>query len=268
MPDLTAFLDGHEGTAALDFVVNGAFTRMMVGNETIDGDEFQVTHSNFNYADHISETLPGKTGEAFIVVPDLNGRPRRLVVYPEFSPGAYVLNAQGQRTEFQTGDTVVASVDTGTVSFSRRDGALPARIVTGLIIDGSSRLPAELSTNIVHAQTPDKRLSWGVCAAPERLRAALVITDFASVKGGFPENGTMELRAYSAVNHAYLSATLSASDMPALSKGISFADLLPGLATHLGGQTGYFSLYSDYGGLFCYTLLEGSNGSLSFEHCF
>jgi hypothetical protein len=268
MPDLETFLGSQEGTAGLDFVVNGAFTRLMVGNETIDGREFQVTHSNFNYADHISEALPGNAEQAFIVIPDLNDRPRRVIVYPEVSSGAYVLETEKTRTAFKSGDMVVSPVSTGTLTFSRHDGALPARIVTGLIIDGPARLPAELSTNIVHARTPDKRLSWGVCAAPERLRTALVITDFAQIKGGFPANGTMELRAYSPVNHSYIAATLSASDMPALNRGVDFADMLPGLAEHLAGQTGYFTLYSDYGGLFCYTLLEGPNGSLSFEHCF
>lgn len=55
-------LDGREGTAALDFVVNGAFTPMLAGNETAGGREFQATHSNLNYADHRTEDLSDASG--------------------------------------------------------------------------------------------------------------------------------------------------------------------------------------------------------------
>jgi hypothetical protein len=265
---LAGFLGGREGTAALDFQVNGAFTRMMVGNETTSGDEFQVTHSNFNYADHVSEALPDSVGEAFMVIPDLGGRNRRVIVYPEFQPGAYVMTTANKQTSFEPGDLVIAPVGTETVAFSRRDGALPARIVTGLIIDSDgARLPSEISLNVFHARKPDKRLSWGACASSERLTASLVATDFTPVKGAFPANSTMEVRAYSAVNHDVLTVKLGATDMSALSKGIPFDDLFPGLAAHLGGETGYYTLYSDYGGLFCYTMLRKS-GSVSLEHSF
>ncbi len=264
---LEEFLGGGEGTAALDFVVNGAFTRLMVGNETRE--EFQVTHSNFNYADHITEALPDSVGEAYMMIPDLGGRARRVVVYPEFSPGAYTMKDRGAATHFKPGDLVLKPVEAGTLTFSRQDGALPARIVTGLMINGNgARLPAEISLGVHHAKRPDKRLSWGPCAAPDRLQTSLVVTDFAPAKGVFPANGTMEVRAYSAINHAHLAATLGAADMPALSRGIPFSDIFPTLTQHLGGQTGYFTCYSEYGGLLCYTLVEGPAGSISLEHSF
>jgi hypothetical protein len=265
--DLEAFLDAHDGTAGLDFTVNGAFTRLMVGNET--SDEFQVTHSNFNYADHVTEALPDSVGEAYMLIPDLGGRRRRVIVYPEFSPGTYVMKDSNVTKAFKSGDMIHTPVETGTLTFSRQDGALPARIVTGLLIgsDGA-RLPAEISLGVYHAKRPDKHLSWGLCAAPDRLRASLVVTDFAPVKGAFPANNTIEVRAYSSINHEHLAATLSAADMPALSRGMPFCDIFSGLAEHLGGQTGYFTCYSEYGGLLCYTLVEGPGGSLSLEHSF
>jgi hypothetical protein len=265
--DLTAFLRGKEGTAALDFQVNGAFTRLLVGNET--GTEFQVTHSNFNYSDHETEALPDAVGEAYMIIPDLNGRTRRVIVYPEFSPGAYALATTQRTVTFASSETVIVPVETETIRFSRRDGALPARIVTGLIVDGGQgQLPAEISLGVFHAKKPDKRLSWGVCAARSRLPSSLVVTDLGQIKGVFPVGGTMELRAYSAVNHDVMTAVLGAEDLDALSKGVAFDDLFPGLAGHLGGETGYYTLYSDYGGLFCYSLIHGENGSISLEHSF
>jgi len=267
MPDIVKFLDGREGMASVDFHVNGAFTRMLVGNETAD--EFQVTHSNFNYSEHVTENLPASLTEAFMIIPGLHGRRRQVVVYPEFSPGQYTMSADGQRTQFAPGESVIQTVNDEIITFARQDGVLPARIVTGLIVDADGvRLPAEISLNVFHGNKPDKRLSWGICAAPDRLRTALVVTDLAPLKGGFPADGTMELRAYSAIRHDYLSTTLHAADMARLKQGVPFEDLIPGLAAHLGGATGFFSLYSDYGGLFCYTMIHGAHGSLSLEHSF
>ncbi|MEQ8507879.1 MAG: hypothetical protein RIB43_02675 [Rhodospirillaceae bacterium] len=266
---LSAFLGGREGTASLDFMVNGAFTRMLVANETVDATEFQATHSNFNYADHVTEALPDSIGHAYMFIPKLQACDKKVIVYPEFSEGQYLLETQNRKIPFQNGDCVVEPVNAEELKFSRDDGALPARIVTGLILEGkSAQLPAEISLNVLHAKKPDKRLSWGVCAASDRLKCYLVVTPMPPLKGAFPSEGSMELRAYSATNHDVLSVKFGSSDIDRLSAGIAFDDIFPSLGAHLAGQTGYFTLYSEYGGLICYTMLSAQNGNVSLEHSF
>src|SRR5690606_17187134 len=119
------------------------------------------------------------------------------------------------------------------------------------------------SLGVFHAKWPQKCLAWGVCAPPGRLRSSLVVTDLAPVKGAFPQNGTIELRVYSAANHDMLSVKLSAHDLEALKSGVDFETLIPGLACHLSGELGYYTLYSEYGGLLCYTLLQSPRGGIS-----
>ena len=45
--NLVEFLDNKPGNCAISYKLSGGFTRLVVGNETIKGDEFQVLHSNF-----------------------------------------------------------------------------------------------------------------------------------------------------------------------------------------------------------------------------
>ena len=56
--NLTDFLKNQPGNCAIAYKLSGGFTRLVVGNETIKGDEFQVLHSNFNYSRH----YPGYVG--------------------------------------------------------------------------------------------------------------------------------------------------------------------------------------------------------------
>ena len=48
--ELLEFLVGQAGNISLSFDLSGAFTRMLIGNES--NSETQVTHSNFNYSMH------------------------------------------------------------------------------------------------------------------------------------------------------------------------------------------------------------------------
>ncbi|MGH6653511.1 MAG: hypothetical protein ACREB7_20550, partial [Sphingopyxis sp.] len=50
-PEIRNFLAGEPGNLAVKFRLSRAFARLLVANETIDGKDLQVTHSNFNYTD-------------------------------------------------------------------------------------------------------------------------------------------------------------------------------------------------------------------------
>ena len=46
--DLISFLDGDYGSASIRYSLGGAFTRMLIGWKSKNG-QITVTHSNFNY---------------------------------------------------------------------------------------------------------------------------------------------------------------------------------------------------------------------------
>ena len=48
-PDLVEFLDGKEGTCSIDYELNKSFTRLLLGWESPDKSQLQVTHSKCHY---------------------------------------------------------------------------------------------------------------------------------------------------------------------------------------------------------------------------
>ena len=84
--NLTEFLAGMPGSASLDFIVEAAFTRMLVGWKSNDGQELQVTHSNFNYSAHETDFVdpgPGETPYALMKLPEVPFEVQ-AVVYPDY----------------------------------------------------------------------------------------------------------------------------------------------------------------------------------------
>ena len=81
--NLTSFLDGEVGNCAIKYELNGGFTRLVVGNETIDGNEFQVLHSNFNYGRHDPGYVDDEPG--YFSFPYTEAHERQFVHLDSFS---------------------------------------------------------------------------------------------------------------------------------------------------------------------------------------
>lgn len=270
LPDLETFLQGQPGNAALSFQLTDGFTRMLVGNETCDQRDMQVTHSNFNYSIHRTDTLSGGKQAAFMTIPHLPEFANEVVVYPDSDPGEYIVEtgtngsltfAHGRPLAFP----LVPSVGENLV-FRKVTGELPSRIVTALRVQPETGvLPAECSLGVIHDKRPPKRFWWGLCGGPEGVSSRLIATYLPEIYGDASSH-PIHLKLYSARQVEPLDLTLSGPEQ--LLAGVPLTTLFPEANDFLGDGYGWFTLYSDYPGYFLYTTLEKTSGSISLEHGF
>ena len=268
--DLLAFLDGHTGNASLSFVLGESFTRMLVGNESQDGSDCQVTHSNFNYSRHETDSVAGDHA-AFMRIPRLGDRPRRVLIYPDCDPGQYQVEGAGPRRGFSSDEALSLPVPGGAAClvFRKRDGRLPTRIVTALVCAGADDLlPAECSLGVLTHLQPPKRTWWGLCAADGDKRSALVIHDVPEVHGGMPADARFTVRLFSSQGHATLERQFSAPELARFDDGVDLDEIFADAAGFLAGDLGYYMVTSDYGGLSCYSTLRNGRGGFTLEHGF
>jgi hypothetical protein len=266
IPGLTKFLKGEVGAASIDLDMGESFTRMLVGNETSDTD-FQVTHSNFDYSDHVTDHLEDQG--AFMCAPSCGVSGKKIIVYPDASAGSYVISRQGLSRKFASGDLVLQD---GTTSqemyeFRRSDGPFPSRLVTGMIIPNDG-IDNECSLGVLTHLQPKKRFWWGTCAADERRGSKLVVHDMPDIYGGFLPNSTIEISLYSSTGSTPLKRTMDRTDLAHLDGGAGISDMFSDAKNFLNGDFGYFTMFSDYGGLTAYTLFDNHRGSRALEHAF
>ncbi len=266
--DLASFLDGQPGQASLDFKLGGGFSRMLVGNERLDGSDMQVTHSNFDYSRVPTDFSP-ESAKGYVVVPACRGLRKRVVVYPDCHAGTYAHDAHPAQA-FNAGQTQwLDAADNQVISFSRLDGPMPTRLVTGLEVSGAGHcIPGECSSGVVTALQPPKRMWWGSVAPDSTATTHLVAHDLVDVYGGLPQDAVMELALYSAHQMIALKAQLTAGDLARLSAGLALHEIWPQAQEHLGGGLGYYTAFCAYGGLTYYSLMTRSSGSVCLEHGF
>lgn len=270
--DLVSFLGGGCGHASLRFEVCNSFTRMLIGNEQVNGDDFQVTHSNFDYRQHGTDLVDAAEQVAYMVVPAMKGQRRRLIVYPQSFPGAYEVSNPGSgfHRKFQSGEPLFADVAEGTQTFRfrRLDGPFPTRLVTAIELrQRDGLLPTECSLGVLTVLQPRKRYWWGICSATE-VDSLLVLHDLKEIYGGIAPNDKLEIALYSSRSREPARVSLTADRLAEFERGIPFSEVFRNAAEHLDGDYGYFTLFHQYGGLTAYTLASRPSGSLSFEHGF
>lgn len=272
-PGLPEFLGERPGYAKLSFVSSG-FTRMLVGNESLTGDDLQVTHSNFDYTEQKTDKLESKEDKAYMRVPSCQSFSREVIVYPEADFGRYQIQSHGEQIEFESGKPGRIPVKLGhdqqqVLSFSKINEPLPTRIVTGLVLQKSSnRIPNECSLGVITPLQPPKRLWWGPLLETTGVSSRLVIHDLPEIYKGMAKNQNFSIRVFSSTKQGFLEKSYPASELSRFSGGVLFTEIFPELLGHTGGEAAYYTMYSDYGGLTCYTLFEKEGGSLCLEHGF
>ncbi|MBS0531258.1 MAG: hypothetical protein JSS22_17995 [Proteobacteria bacterium] len=267
---LAAFLNGQLGDASINLTLGEGFTRMLVGNERCGGTDFQVTHSNFDYSDHRTDHLDERQG-AFMCAPSCGITDKRVVIYPDASQGRYMMSCGNDIVSFASGELVTRKTGSAqeTFEFRRDDGPFPSRLVTGLIVPNDGDLiDNECSLGVITPLQPKKRFWWGVCSADDKRASKLIVHDLPDVFGGILNNSTIELSLYSSTGNKPLKRVLDKSDLGVLDKGVDFADLFSEAPSFLNGDFGYFTMFSDYGGLSAYTLFNNRRGSHALEHGF
>lgn len=268
--DLEDFLDGQPGNAALTYELCDSFTRMLVGNETKNGQELQVTHSNFNYSMHQSDKV--ESGDsAYMNVIDVPLRNPEVIVYPDSSPGDYTVSSSNFKYEFNNLKRLQFSVKPGELLvFKSKSGVLPTRIVTAFsgAPSGDAVLPFECSLGIHHNEYPMKRSHWGVTIDGDTVRGRLILQHQDELFG-VPGAGTKTtIFLQSSKRKEKIKRDLSAEELRQLHHGNYLSEIFPEAKAFLGGDYGYFYLMTDYPGLQCYSTLENSHGSLTLEHAF
>ncbi len=268
-PELATLLAGGTGFAQLSFQLGESFTRMLVGHESTDGRDCQVTHSNFNYRVHQTNLLPETIDRCFMYVPSMGRDGKSLVIYPDANEGEYVASWDGQAKTFRSGDGFEAPIEGGMVEVRRNDGPMPSRVVAAIAFAGAQgALPAEISLGVVSVEQPPKRLWWGPIQWNDARKSRLVLHDLPAVYGAPAEGATVAISLYGAQPGAPLKTTLPLSELPAFERGIPLDTLFPDAATKLGGQPGYYTAFSEYPGLTAYTVTESATGSCTVEHGF
>lgn len=269
LPGLADFLGPEHGNARLSFELCRAFTRLLIGNERIDGSEFQITHSNFDYRAHESD-LADEGASAYMPVPDAGLSRRQVIVYPDIEPGSYRLReANGDVHDFEGGTRLQFDAGPGDVEFARKDGALPSRVPTGFAGQGRpGQLTFECSLGVLHNKRPSKRMWWGTVGTEADYTSKLVAVELKGVYGEMANDVPISVKIYSSRKPDYLETELARDDLDRLNVGIPIRELFPDAAEFLDGDFGYYSCSSDYGGLFLFSTLEHPNGSVSIEHGF
>ena len=268
---LAEFLGGGVGTGALQFDVQRSFPRMLIGNEARDGSDFQANHSCFNFNTQPTDYLDPNDDRVGKFFPGPLDRDREFMVYPHSVPGRYRLTHGGRTIEHHNGKITRVDMAGGPrwVEVVREDGDMPTRFHMGMVVNNQAgRIPCECVFTAINKLEPRKRFHWGFCAADDRRRSRFIILDYEPLFGGVPEDVNATLQVYSSRNSDALEMKLSADLIRQLDKGMYFDDLFPQARAHLGGDFGYFKLFTDYGGLICYTQTENNTGSTCLEHSF
>jgi hypothetical protein len=271
MPDIGEFLDGRPGQASLSFKLSGGFTRMLVGNEIPDGSDIQVTHSDFNFNVHSTDQVSDADMQGLLRVPELQGLDRWVVVYPEQDPGEYEVSGTGCNVRFESGEHLQldATGTDGLFAFDRVGGALPTRINTGIGYALSRDfLPTEPSLGVMHKEVPPKRMTWGPCILSDDLDTLVIAHAYDTIFGPVPNDAEFCFRLYSATHDGYLEQIVENPDLEAFDAGVALDAIFPDARTYLDGEYGYFTLYTEYGGLKAYVLVRNGSGSTTLEHCF
>mgnify|MGYP001315412078 CR=1 FL=1 len=268
-PEIVEFLSGSPGNVTLSYKLANSFTRMLVGNETLDQSEMQVTHSNFNYAKHTTDFLDSED-VAFMTVPPIGSTNLGVVIYPGFQSGNYgavygedeVLFSDGMRLEFP--------VKGGVIYFNKKDGLLPTRIVTALTgrLEASNCvLPFECSLGVFHTQSPPRGTHWAVVTADSKYRSRLIAVHYPEIYEN-NEDGKYDIWLYSSKNMSTLHKSVTAENLEDFRTGVYISDIFPEAESFLDGDFGYFYLKSPYVGLIIYSTIESTTGSMTLEHSF
>lgn len=269
-PDLSHWLVGQVANANISFAVSDAFTRLLVGNESLDGLDYQITHSNFNYSNHGTDKVDIDDIHAYMNVPDCDVDDKYVIIYPDSDPGSYEVSYLNNQKDFQTGEQVLIPVKgEQSLTFKKKNGVLPTRLVTGLVCENDTGLlPAECSLGVMTCLRPPKKLWWCLCVSSFSHHSKLIIVDNPQIYKS-TESTTLNIRLYSSAKNTFIETTILYEEHAEnFSKGMNIRTLFPNAQEFLNNTYGYFTVYSEYGGLYCFTMISNLNGSYTLEHGF
>lgn len=270
-PAYRQHLAGQDGWATVHFENSTAFTRLLVMWQDEQSGQLQVTHSNFDYTEHQTNVnqsdnpawmkLPQLSTET---LPDAAPGALSVAIYPRFMPGQYEVSTEGQQRQFDKG--MVLEQPGRTIAFRRLDGALPARIVTGIVGDSShGALPFECSLGVLHDKRPPKRFHWALIS--RRLQSRIHITHYPELYDPGTDPIELVVSLYNADNRDIATRTLSFPNLSEVPDSLDPQQLFAEALSELENDLACVSVFSHYGGLFLFSSLQ-KGYSCTLEHSF
>lgn len=267
-----AFLHENPGNVSISFSLNNtAFPRMLTVNETHDGSDFQVNHSNFNLSKTTAPKLENNQFGHMNPV-NLDGLETDLIVYPDCEDGEYeVIYENEVAANFNKNHFVsvkMNSTTTNFVKFAKINDNVPIRIHTGLRISKSpERLPSESCHGIWHNQCPPKRFHWLMVSENQKNYSRVVFRsfsdDFANEKD--KKDIPLILKLYSEKSFEVKEVSINPSE---LVNGKRLGDIFVDAEKFLGDSFGWLTIFSEYPYCEAYGTIENTHGSIAYEHSF
>ena len=256
-PDLHKFLESGLGWGTLHFESRSSFTRLLIIWNNNKTDDIQVTHSNFDYSSH-NTNLIKSTKPAYMKLPTVYGKLPEVIVYPKHAKGQYQIN---NTKEFSKG--AIVNSKSNELSFTRRDGELPSRIVTALTGPCSEdvSLPFECSLGVIHEKCPPKRFHWFLISP--NMPSVIHLTSYEEIHPSL-EPIDLVVRLYSDSTKKIEEVVLSYDSLKKVPKEIKVEKIFDLKSIK---KFGYISIFSHYVGFFIYSSIK-KNNVLTLEHSF
>jgi hypothetical protein len=267
--NIISFLDGDIGNCSINFELNGGFTRLVVGNETIDEKEFQVLHSNFNYGRHNPGYVDDEPG--YFSFPYSEDHEKQFVHMDSFSAkGKYLLTSSGgEEYSFEPGQRVDIPMKSEVLKIERLDGNLPARVnivFSSFLKDSKCKLGMESARGFYHSKRPPKYRLWMVAAIGKRFRSKLIIHSIIDHYGPVGDS-ELSITLYKENTFNTVTKVFKLDEITQFEKGIYVDEVFPEECNSSDNEIGQLWIQSSsYGGHQAFTTIEKENGSASIEH--
>ena len=122
---------------------------------------FQVTHSNFDYSKYITnKNFSLKGAEMPIVKFDDKLENKELIIYPKFEKNKFRLNLDNNiyDKKISSGKIIKINKVVERATFQTKNKIIPSRLVTALSGQiKNQKIPFECSLGVVHEKTAKKR---------------------------------------------------------------------------------------------------------------
>ncbi len=266
-PNFNKFLKNKEGWATVNFESKSSFTRLLIIWQDIHKKEMQVTHSNFDYSNYITNKLFSKKGVQ-MTFPKFSNllQEINLITYPKFEKGDYSYCLSGNKpNKFNTGFIKKIDSEISFVNFKKKNNILPTRIVTAL----SGRIknqvvPFECSMGVDHEQAPKKRFSWALVSGKH---LNLIFMNRNSVIESEISN-EFTFKLYSNASKDVKLKKIKIKEPLDGRYAIKLEKLFPSYKTFLQNDYGYISLFSKDISIRLYTAIFNKKKGITFEHAF
>ena len=266
--NLVNFLDGKPGNCAVSFELSGSFTRTVVGNETIDGKEMQVYHSNFNYGRHDPGYVDTKEGFFSYPVSPLHDR-QFVHLDPFCAKGKYLIKSRNHTYEFENAKRLDIPMSSEVLKVECLNGKLPARInlvFSGYLKNSTCKLPMESARGFYHNKRPTKHRMWMIAALGKKYRSKIFVHSLTDLYGPVGDS-IIKISLYRENTSDVVTKEFNAEQLTNFEKGVYVDEIFPDQSNINDNEVGQlWAQASNYGGHQSFTTIEAKNGSASIEH--